>query len=309
MRLAKILYTFIGIFFISPASAIDMHKSSYADLDDLGFMQPVYKQVHHNNIFEDQITVGIYADPDNFPFSSKKQGSIFYELFTEFFNDRHLYIEILYPEGNYQEEISNFENNLTDWNGVFGMYFGSSKYSKNKYLYPAFAENGIHLITSKDKKIDVQNKEELKKYKGVYSKDDKLEQSVIRDFKRLGIKEVETLDYAIEDLLTGKIDFIVASYYRSQIKLYKQGLMNYVNYSLNPVWKIPLFIKVNPAIVNSENIEYIKQYIQSSYFKQKRDELLAKLLDTYKENTKGVIPPTYVNTLQTEVEEKQILEK
>ena len=79
--------------------------------------------------------------------------------------------------------------------------------------------------------------------------------------------------------------------------------MNYVNYSLNPVWSIPMFLKVSPKVANSKNVSYIRQYFQTSGYKEKRDELLAKVLEIYKQNTKGVIPPTYTNALQTEVQE------
>lgn len=303
MNFIKTLSILISILFVSPVNAKDMYAVKEVNLDGLGYKQPVFKQSFHDNVYLDQVKIGFYGDPDNFPFTSKKQGSIFYELFSDFFNDRHLFVEILYPRGNYKEELSKFENNTSDWDGVIGLYYENSKYSKNKYIYPAFAENGIHIITSKNKNLDIQNKEDLKKYKGVYAKDDKLEKSVIKDFSRYGIQERETFDYAIEDLLTDKVDFVVASYYRSQIKLYTLGLMNYVNYSLNPVWSIPMFLKVSPKVANSKNVSYIRQYFQTSGYKEKRDELLAKVLEIYKQNTKGVIPPTYTNALQTEVQE------
>ena len=303
MNFAKILCALICILAISPANAINLYKVKEVDLDNLGYKQPVYRQKYSDSMHPDQTKIDFLGDPDNFPYTSKRQGSIFYELFSELFNDRHLYVEITYPKKDYQAELYKFENNISELKGVFGMPFYNSKYSKNVYVYPAFADIGIHLITSRDKNIDIQTKEDLKKYKGVYPKDDKFEETVLKHFKRLGILEREPFDYAIEDLLTGKVDFIVASYYRSQIKLYKLGLMNYINYSLTPIWKIPLFLKVNPRIAKTKNIEYIRQYIKSPSFKQKRDRLLANILEIYREKTKGVIPPTYINSLQSVVEE------
>jgi hypothetical protein len=301
MNFAKILYVIACFFFASPVLAADIYTKKEVVLDNLGYKQPVYKQVYFDKKYSDQQTITFLSDPDNFPFSSKKQGSILYELFLDFFNDRHLFVKVLYPKENYQEELFDFENNNSKISGVLGLYFGDLKYSKNKYIYPAFAENGVHLITSKDKNIDVQTKEDLKKYKGAYAKDDKFDKSILKDFSRLGIVSKDTFDNAIEDLLTGRIDFVVASYYRSQIKLYKLGLMNYVNYSLDPVWRLPMFLKVSPKVATSKNIEYLKQYFQSSSYKQKRDKILADIIETYKENTKGVIPPTYMNSLQTEL--------
>ena len=130
---------------------------------------------------------------------------------------------------------------------------------------------------------------------------DKVSQKIEKDFTRYNISSIETYDKAFEELLTGRVDFVVASYYKSQIFLYEKGLRKYVNYSVNPLWKMPLFIKLSPKAISHSRIVYLKNYIKSQKYKTKRDEALEEMLNFYKENTKGVVPPTYIQTMQTQI--------
>ena len=182
---------------------------------------------------------------------------------------------------------------------MFGVYFENIPYSKNEYFYPSFAENKIHLITSNHKKLDVRTKQDLKKYKGLYTKQDNLSSFVIKDMKNLGIQERNSFEEMYEELVTGKVDFVVASFYKSQIELYRLGLRNYVQLSRTPIWTIPMFMRFTPKMMSHPRMEYLKKYLKSSEYKQKRDKALDDMLLMYKENTKGIVPPTYMNTYQS----------
>ena len=152
----------------------------------------------------------------------------------------------------------------------------------------------MYFITPADKEIDVNVKEDLSKYKGIYVKEDTFSDFVLKDFSKLNIKEVKTWDEAFEKLMTFEVDYMVASYYPSQIKLYKAGLRKYVKFSIDPVWKMPMFIRLSASVIEHPRIVRLKKYLRSDDYKKLRDKTLNNLLELYKENTKGVIPPQYI---------------
>ncbi len=303
-------FLFIASMFICSSSAMaeDFYRINQKGAEEYGYNKPFYYNLLRNKTTRDQFDLFLIADPDNFPFYSQKQGSVFYKFFSDLMNDEHIAIRIITSDKPYKDQVNEFEKIMKEHekstagiDGIFGIEYDNVKYGTNKFLYPAFAENKIHLITSRDKNINISSKEELKKYKGLYELQDKVSQKIEKDFTRYNISSIETYDKAFEELLTGRVDFVVASYYKSQIFLYEKGLRKYVNYSVNPLWKMPLFIKLSPKAISHSRIVYLKNYIKSQKYKTKRDEALEEMLNFYKENTKGVVPPTYIQTMQTQI--------
>ncbi|MBR5599369.1 MAG: hypothetical protein IKW39_04935 [Alphaproteobacteria bacterium] len=306
MNIIKILPVIVALFFGVKANAqTDFYEIVQKDLGEKGFYEPVYKQKLHYDIFDDQFNIELYAETDDFPFSSLTQGSVFYKIFSDLMEKEHIALWILCAKKDYNDLVSNFEHGKNDIAGLFGQHFENIPYSVNKYFYPSFAENKIHLVTVKGKTLDITQKSDLKNYKGIYTKEDKLSSFVIKDFKKLGLKEADTFEEMYEELLTGRVDFAVASYYKGQIKLYQQGIRNHVNLSRTPVWTVPLFFRLKPEFMNHPRMVYLKKYIQSSEYKQKRDEVLEDMLATYRENTKGIVPPTYMNSFQSMINTNQ----
>ena len=303
------LIAFLCVMFLSFTAEAEAQLKHYdiiqKNLTDNNYKEPVYRFTLHDGIYDDQFDLALYGNPDDFPFSSLHQGSVFYQIFSDLLEDEHISIWIYCTKKSHKELVSFFEHGQNDVEGLFGEYFENIPYSANKFLYPSFAENKIHLITAKGKTLDILKKEDLKKYKGVYSKQERLSSFVQKDIKKLGIKERENFADAYEDLLTGKIDFVVGSYYKSQIELYKLGLRNFVNLSRTPVWTIPMFIRLNPKTIQHQRIKYIQQYLKSDTYKQNRDKALENMLATYRENTKGIVPPTYTGSFQTEINANQ----
>ncbi len=303
-----VIAIFFALCFSAPIKAEEFYELTYKTLNAESYKQPVYSSFLTKEHYSDQFVITLYADPDNFPLSSKNQGSVFYKILSDLFYDEHVGIWFYYAnKGNYEKEVNDYEKILGENEktrlgiaGIFAVPYEHVKYSRNEFLYPSIFENNIHLITSKDKKINATTKEDLRQYKGVYAKEDKLGSQAEKDFKRLNIAPKNTFDEAFEALLTGQADFMVGSYYRCQIELYKRGLREYVNYSENAVWKISLFLKMLPIVLNHNRIKAIKKYLKTPEYKKKRDEALNEILEYYKENTKGVIPPTYTNTIKLE---------
>ncbi len=298
MNIIKVLCLFfVSCFLFSSKNAISF-EIQQKKIKNAEFKEPIYRHGIQDNIFRDQFVLELFADGDNFPFSSNEQGSVFYKVFEQLFDKEHIGIKLNYFTKGYENGFKEFETGENDIDGIFATYFEDSKYSKNKFIYPSFAENKIHIITSVGKSINAPTKNDLKTYKGVYAKDDFIPNFVLKDLSKLGVVEKNNYSEAFEALLTGKADYVVASFYKSQIFLYKQGLRNYVKYSIDAVWKVPLFFKLNPKKTSTSRLNELKKYIKSAEYKQIRDEALSEVLRIYEENTKGIVPPTYVKSVE-----------
>ena len=131
--------------------------------------------------------------------------------------------------------------------------------------------------------------------------------TVSPEFANLGIKQVKDFPEAYKALLSGEADYIAGSYYPSIIEAYKLGIRDYVVFSKDAVWKIPMFIRTFPEVARHPRIAYLKRYFKSQRYKKIRDEALQELVDIYKENTKGIVPPTYIKiaTPETSSESKE----
>ena len=302
MKIYKVLMVILSLFCLD-VYASDIQKE-YAlegkvkEVKEEGFVEPIYVRINNETISRDQYTIKLIANPNNFPFSSEKQGSVFTDIFKDLFEKERILIVINDYNKKYENLVGDFERSdfrqLEDNQGLFGVYFKEYKYSKNMFLYPLFMENEVYFITPADKEIDVNVKEDLSKYKGIYVKEDTFSDFVLKDFSKLNIKEVKTWDEAFEKLMTFEVDYMVASYYPSQIKLYKAGLRKYVKFSIDPVWKMPMFIRLSASVIEHPRIVRLKKYLRSDDYKKLRDKTLNNLLELYKENTKGVIPPQYI---------------
>lgn len=285
----------MSFFYISDVNAFNVKmygKGTY------GYEQPKYEEDYAEKGLNKAFRIVTLADSNDFPLSSDEQGSVFNKIFLDMEQAIGIQISLKYSRGDYQEYIDNFEREnkvfLDDITARFAVPYDEYPYSKNSYIYPAFFENKIHLLMSVNNKLSLQGKNSLKNYKGVYVKTDKYPKYTIREFNSLGITESPNYDDALEKLLTGKIDYIAANYYPSLIETYKKGVRDFVVYSKAPVWKISLFLRGLPSLVEDKRLNKLGSYLKSSRYKQVRDDAFAELIEIYKKNTQGILPPKYI---------------
>lgn len=262
-----------------------------------GFDQPKYEELSYTEDKRDEGRIFALADSENFPLSSIEQGSVFNKVFLDLFDLEGIKIILQYDRRNYADSVIDFERGvLRNIEARFGVYYQDMPYSRNEYVYPALFENKIYIITSAKMKISLNGKAELKNYKGVYVIKDKLPDYIFREFNSLGMQKVENWENAYEQLLTGRADYVAASYYPSLLEAYKLGIRDYITYSKNPVWKIAMFLRVTPKVMKKPVITKIKAYLKSPHYKKVRDDAFEELIQIYKKNTEGIVPPTFANT-------------
>lgn len=290
-----ILAILMCFFYISDvkSSNIKMYgKETY------GYDQPKYIENYTEKNTRKVMRIVALADSDDFPISSAEQGSVFNKIFLDMEKNAGVQISLKYSNQDYQDYVDNFERGnqvyIDNVTARFAVPYEDYPYSKNSYIYPAFFENKIYLLMSDNNKLSIQGKDTLKNYKGVYVKTDKFPKYILKEFNALGVSESPDYDDAIEKLLTGKIDYITANYYPSLIETYKKGVRNFVAYSKTPVWKISLFLRGLPGLVQDKRLNKLKSYLKSDHYKQVRDEAFAELIEIYRKNTQGILPPKYI---------------
>ncbi len=295
MRKKIICAVLLSLIYFSPSYAYDSIRM--IGKEEYGYSIPRY--VKHLYDWPDLFQIELIGPENNFPWSSVEQGSIFSKIFEDIANKEHIAINIKIPYGGYKLYEQKFEKQIetgtTVVDGIIATYYENIPYSKNEYLYPAIFENEIYLITTTDKNLLVSQKEDLRKYQGVYIEEDYISKFVKKNMEDLGIRGISNFPEGYKELLTGKVDFIVASYHKSQIELYKLGIRDYVAYSKNPVWKMPMFIRIKSSVAQQERVNNLKKYLKSERYKTIRDKAFQELIEIYRENTKGIVPPTYIN--------------
>ncbi len=286
----KYLFTFfiIALFsFSANASTIKMFgKKKY------GFEQPKY--ILNDTTIQKAKELYTLANHNAFPFSSEEQGSAFLPLIKKIAEKSKIYIKLVYNKKGYEEDKKSFERGNKYINALFAVPQEFYQYSKNEYLYPAFFENKLHVITIRGGAVVINNKEDLHKYKGGYINQDSLSSFIIKDFSKYKMASFNDYATAFEKLFTKKVDYLVAGYYPSQIEAYKIGIRDYISYSKDAIWKNPLFIRINYKLNNDPNIEHLKRYMRTEEFKETRDKALEDVLEIYKKNTQGIVPPMYI---------------
>lgn len=292
----KYFFSILAILFIcvnvnadENGSHIEMYgKKKY------GFDQPMYIFNEKAGTIHGAKEMNVLANHEAFPFSSIEQGTAFAPVISTIAKRTKVYLKFLYNEDEYKEEVTAFERGSNYRAALFGVPKEYYPYSKNEYIYPAFFENKLHVITIRGAGIVINTKEDLLKYKGIYVEKDNLSSFIVKDFSNYKMLQVKDYSVAFEKLFTKEADYIVAGYYPSQIEAYKLGVRDYVSYSKDAIWKNPLFLRIHFKALNNPMIEKLKRYLRTEEFKQARDKSLEDVLEIYKKNTQGVIPPMYI---------------
>jgi len=288
-----------SLIYIATASAATIEMFGQ---EKYGFKQPRYTLKDENSRTNiDFMEIRALAREDNFPYSSQDQGSVFYKIFKDILAKGYTKINLDFEPNKYDKAAINFERGKDKtYNALFGVYYQELPLYQNKYVYPAIAFNNVHLIMPSYKIVAVKSKSGLKEYKGVHASTDKVSDIVAKEFKQLNIKDVEDFPTAFDELLTGKADYMVASYYPSLIEAYKLGIKRYITFSRTPVWRMPIFLRVTPDMMKKSQMERLRSYLKSSDYKKARDAAFKEVIEIYQKNTAGVVPPTYVRVAPIE---------
>lgn len=177
----------------------------------------------------------------------------------------------------------------------FGAYYASDMFEGLDFVFPAVLNNPVHLMMTPDKISQIQNLDDLKNFKGIYSQEETFSDYMLKNFENSGVQSVSTTDDAYRMLILGEADYILGSSYYNRICLAEKGLKGYITFSKTPLWNMPLFFGISKASKNSKQFSaYFKKMLSNENFKTKILQDLKQAVEEIEAQSQGVVPPMYI---------------
>lgn len=207
--------------------------------------------------------------------------------------------------GNYeleQKKASDYKNLLQlirrgNVDIVVGDYFDAEREFYEAFIYPAVLNNPIHVLALPQNIDKIQTLDDLKNLRGVYAQTEFLSNYMINNFKRYGIKSVETPLKAYEMLFIGEADYVIGSYYYNYIQTLLSGLKNSIAFSKGALWNMPLFIGVSKASLNAKRIKgHLEKYVVRDIFKNDLEQALKEYVSQIEIQSQSIVPPMFVKS-------------
>lgn len=243
--------------------------------------------------------VSLTSFPDYYPFSyteKQRENKFLVTVFNkgmELFSKTGDYELSFVPIADYDQAVNDVRRGEIDV--LLGMYFDTKLYSGLEYLYPAALNNPVHVAMLPHNLDKVATTEDLKNLRGLYIEKEHFSDYMLNNFKKYNIKPIDTAYHAYEQLFTGQADFIAGSYYYNYAQICKLGLKDYVTFSKNPLWNMPLFIGVSKAAKNHNKLNILlRRFIVTEGFKQSMAESLKQAMRDVEMQSQGIVPPKFV---------------
>jgi ABC-type amino acid transport substrate-binding protein len=246
--------------------------------------------------------ITVTSFPDYFPFAEiQNPASRDMQLVTVFdsalklLSKQRAYAVSNTAYGDYQEAVNAVRQGQTDI--ILGIYTMSKLYSGLEYIYPAALNNPIHVVLRRGEGTRVKSEADLKNLKGVYVRSEYFSDYMLKNFDSYNLSSLASPDEAYEQLLTGKIDYIIGSYYFNYAYAVRHGLQAYLDFSKQALWNMPLFIGVSKAggsyrtLVNALN-----RLMTDSEFTSVLSQSLKQAIQQTEAESVGVVPPKYVRS-------------
>lgn len=176
-----------------------------------------------------------------------------------------------------------------------GNYYDDNERRYADYIYPAVLNNPIHVIILPRNQEKIKTTEDLKNLKGVYVATEHFSGYMLNNFKLYNISPVASALEAYEKLFTGKIDYIIGSYYYNYVQASLLGLKNEVVFSKAALWNMPLFLLVSKASKYNERFKRtLSKYVMNPAFKAMVEKSLRDKVREFEIIGQSVVPPSFV---------------
>lgn len=251
--------------------------------------------------------------PDYPPFSYYDDNKIYHSVFLKPLHDfavkRHIELE-LFIENHTQ--IKNLKKALflteSCQNQLFiGAYPETKMFHKLHLLYPAVISNPIHVITLPDTNEKITSAADLQKLKGAAIKTEYFSDFVMRKIQPLNLYYAETPLEAYEKLFTGEVDYIVGGLYYNKMEASKYGIEQYLSYSKNPIFKIPIFLATCPKMPRLPAFEKaMKEEMSKPEFAESIKSIILNVVNKTLEKNSGIVPPAFAKKVVDEPSEEEL---
>ena len=176
-----------------------------------------------------------------------------------------------------------------------GAYSDTQLYKGLQMIFPASISNPIHLITIPDNQGKISNVADLASLRGVASKTEYFSDFVNRKLQDLNVQFTDTPFEAYRKVILGEADYMIGSMYYNRMMLSHYGLSDFLVYSHNPIFKIPVFIaisKVTPRL--SQYLNAFRAEFSKPEFSHAVKQEIIRLIEEEIAKYDGTVPPSFV---------------
>ncbi len=224
----------------------------------------------------------------------------------KFIRRHYLFKELLEEFAEENNAVVTYMDYLTDYNGIIrnvrsgdidillGMYHDTKLFAGLDYVLPAPISNPITLMTLPSRRGEIKSLEDVKKLKGAILEKEVLSDYVNEQMKDYDVIKIRDPNELFKKLFTKEIDYVFTGYYTGLIEASKLGLRNYVAFSKQIIWDIPLFIGVSKVSKNRTFlIGRLGKYLEKKEVQEKFKKHLLNVIHEFEVLNNSVTPPMY----------------
>lgn len=220
--------------------------------------------------------------------------SVFEEIIEDFKQNTNLKIAYKY-DPNTSEEAYLSEINRGGIDIFLGAYYDTQKFHRTELIYPSILNNPVTLITMPETASKLKNLSQLKQMKGIACSQDQFSDYVQKKIQEYPVAFVDTPYEMFEKLYTGEVDFAFASQYFGIIEASKLGIRDYLSFSKQVIWNMPLFIGISQLSPNRKFlVQKLSSYSENPKNKTKIEQKLQNIIQEIELQNRGVVPPAFI---------------
>ncbi len=182
-----------------------------------------------------------------------------------------------------------------------GAYANTELFNGLNMLYPAAVTNPVHVITLADSPRKISSSEDLKNLRGVVAKSEYFNDFIHKKIQSFNVKFVPTSLDAYKKVILGEADYMLGSLYYNRIMVSRYGLGDYLTYSAQPIFKMPIFIAISRTMerLSLFNEAFQTEFKKPEYVRQVKEEIIRIINDEVRKN-EGIVPPSFSQNIDDE---------
>ncbi len=177
---------------------------------------------------------------------------------------------------------------------LLGAYHETELYTGIELVFPSVLSNPITVIMLPHRINEVQNIQSLTKLKGAVNSTEVFTDYANLELKKFNITRYDNSDKMFEQLFTGKIDYVLSSYYFGLIETSRLGIRKKLSFSKQIIWDMPLFFGVSKLSKHRQHlIKALRKMCENPETKRKVEQALHRAISDIERESVGIVPPSY----------------
>ncbi len=220
--------------------------------------------------------------------------SVFEGIIDELKQKSNIRINYIYALGSSTDKYI-ADINTGDIDIFLGAYYDTKKFQRTELVFPSILNNPVTIITMPENASKISNLSQLKQLKGAVCNQDEFSDYVKQQMEGYNLESVDTPLQLFEKLYTGEVDFVFVTQYFGIVEASKLGIRDYLSFSKQVVWNMPLFIGISQLSPNRKFlVQKLTSYSENPENKIKIEQKLQEMVRNIELENRGVVPPAFI---------------